>query len=408
MSERVFISGMGVISAVGNNVNDFWQSLLSQKNGISDYEPLEEAGLANRKAGYVTDFNPKELIKGINTRRLSRYSRFTLAAIEQAISDSNIDLEKIDSGRKGLIFNTIRGSFETTIQVLNKLFQQGPQMVSPLKFAQTVTNAPATPVSIKYQLKGISTVIMGASAICLAYDYLKNNDADIIICGGVDVITTIDSFKALAGNNMLATAKNGTPELSCPGDMRHNGVIYGEGAGFVVLENQKSVEKRNGNIYCEIVGYGNAHDNMAVKYFNQRDAKPIEYSMTEALRDANINADQLSYINSMANSAPQVDECEAEAIKNVVKNYANIPVSTYKGSTGETFGSSDTLGVIQTALTLKNQKVAPIANLENIAPQCGLNYISKKPKEYQIQYGLANSFEVGGNVQSIVLKVHKG
>lgn len=404
---RIFVTGIGVVSPIGIGKEQFWTSLLEGKDGNVFYEPLQACNAGAQKAALVSDFDPARWLQGYNYRRLSRYGRFTTAAIELAIQDSQLDMNTIEATRKGLIFSTVHGAFEDSVAYIQKLLELGPSGVSPLKFAQTVDNAPATLVSIKYQLKGVSTVVEGVSACAVAYDYLTNQQADLIICGGVDVVASVEQIIALEQAGVLAHTQNGLEETSRPGDIRRNGMIYGEAAAFVVLETGQSVQQRQAKVYCEIAGYGAAHDNDAITILNQRKPEPIIAAMQNALLDAGVAARQIDYLNSLANSTPGIDEVEARAVHHIFNGAERLPVSTCKGATGETFGASDALGLIQTALSLKHQVVAPIANLTEIDPACGLQYVTQMPQPHVMEYALANSFEVGGNVQSMVLKNYK-
>jgi len=403
MKTKVFVTGIGVVSCAGIGKDAFWHTLLEGQDATDFYEPLTETDCLAEKAGFISDFDTPTLLSGYNHRRFSRYNKFIIAGIELAIKDSGIDLDDIPASRKGLIFETFHGASETTEAFLDQLYHHGPATVSPLMFSQTVSNAPATPVSIKYHLQGISTVIFGTSAILMAYDYLNHDQADVIVCGGGDALILTDRFHTLSDLGLLAH-RNSVAECSCPGDIKRNGLIWGEGAGFVVLETAASVRKRRSGVYCEIAGYGAAHDHDAVKAYNQRRSEPVAYAMAAALQDAGIEPGDIQYINSMANSCHGIDEVEAQAIKRVFTNYDAISVSTFKGSTGETDGASDAFGIIQASLTLKTQTIAPIANLENIDPLCGLNYVRTKKHASEVEYALSNSFGDGGNVQSVVLK----
>lgn len=403
MKQRVFITGIGVITPVGNGKKEFWNSLIEGKSGIVDC-PLIEDEVPFSKAGYINDFVAQDLLKGYNFRRMARNTRFAIAAIELAISDSNVDLETIEENRKGLIFNTIVGSAELAENFIQKLFLKGPEFVSPLKFAQTVTNAPATPVSIKHKLKGVSTVLQGASAVSMAYDFLSANKADLIICGGVDAITSADVFQSTYEAGILAHKENNKEEQSCPGDVNRNGFVLSEYSGFMILETEESVKKRNADIYCEILGYSKVHDKTSAYDNNKLSVEPLSYAIKNAIESANLTPDRINYCNSLANSCHSFDEIEAKAMNNVFGENSDVLVSTFKGSIGEARGASDAMGVIQSALSIKENKIAPIANLKEIDPDCRLNYVKENAVEQEINYAISNSAELGGNVQTVVLK----
>ena len=403
-TKRVFVTGIGVVSPVGIGKEEFWTSLENKVDGSVVENELIELGIKSTKTGRVKIDNFNTLLDTYNHRRFSKNMKFAISGIELAVKDTNLDLSLFDENRKGLIFNTVRGSYESTVNFLETLYKKGPQFLSPLKFPLTVTNSPATPISIKYKLKGVSTVLQGSSSILLGYNKLKNDEADLIICGGVDVIYSMDLVMALAQNNILATPNNGYGEVSRPADKNRNGIIYGEASAFVVLENEDSLFGRKGFAYSEIVGCGAAYDHEAVKIFTKRNPGKFVQAMNTAINNSNISTSDIDYINSMANSSKEVDLAEATAIKKVFTS-TDIPIGNYKGSTGEVFGASETLGVIQTSLSLNRNEMLPITNLSEIDPNLNLNYLKNKiSSPERFDYALSNSVEIGGNTSSIVLK----
>ncbi len=406
--KRVFVTGIGVVSPVGIGREEFWTSLENMVDGSAVEEELIQLGSTSTKTCKVKINNFKQLLDTYNHRRFSKNMKFAISAIELAIKDANIDLFEYEEYRKGLIFNTVRGSYESTVNFLETLYTKGPEFLSPLKFPLTVTNSPATPVSVKYKLKGASTVLQGSSSMLLAFNKIRNDEADVIICGGVDVIYTSDLVMAFSQNNMLATKANGIEELSRPADINRNGIIYGEASAFVVLENEESLIKRNGTAYSEVIGCGAAYDYSAVRIMTNRSADKFARSMNTAIKDAGITPSQIDYINSAANSSKELDLAEATAIKEVF-NSSDTPVGNYKGSTGEVFGASETLGVIQSSLSLYKNEILPIANLSEIDPELGLTYVMKgKLFTGRLKHAVTNAVEIGGNISSIILKKAEG
>jgi len=405
MSRSVVITGVGALTPIGNSREDFWDSLVESRCGIKHFDKLDTLDIPVQKAGFIDDFKAGEHIEGINFRRLPRFSQFIIASVDMAIKDSGIRIDSIAPEKRGLIFNTINGPVDVTIKFLETLYLKGPQAVSPLKFAQTVMNAAAAPISIKNRLEGMGTVTSGLSSIITAYEYVKDGRADMMVAGGADAFgSNLDVFKTCSNHKMLATKNGSVEEGSRPADVLRNGNVMGEGAGMVVLESKEQAISRGATIYAEIVGYGITHDNNAVKKSNERTAEPIEKAVEFALQDAKITSDEIHYINALANSSVGIDYAEAVALRNAFPNILTIPVSTYKGHTGEISGAGDALGVIQTALSIKYQKIAPICGLKQIDPECGLNYVRTAPKSHDIHYALSNSMEVGGNTQAIILK----
>jgi 3-oxoacyl-[acyl-carrier-protein] synthase II len=403
-NKKVFVTGIGVISPIGIGKDEFWNSLEKKIDGSLIDEELLKTGIKSEKTCRAKCENLNSILGSYNFKRFSKYMQFTIGGIELAIKDANIDLHEFDEYSKGLIFNTVRGSYESTENFLHTLLTKGPEYVSPLKFPQTVTNAPATQISVKYKLKGCSTVLQGSSAVILAYNLIKNDSADLIICGGVDVISSMDSLIASSNENVLATKADNLVEASRPADVRRNGIIHGEASAFIILENEESVRKRKAFVYSEIIGCGAAYDLEAIRIFTRRDPNIIVQTIESALMNSNITTSQIDYINSMANSSIDVDCAEATAIKKIFK-VNNIPIGNYKGATGEVFGASETLGIIQSSLTLSKNSILPITNLTEIDPKLNLNYVMQNDLSTEkLEYALSNSLEIGGNSSSIVLK----
>ena len=403
-NKRVFVTGIGIISPVGIGKEEFWTSLKNMVDGSAVEEELLHSGCGSTKTCRVKSNDFSSLLDTYNHRRFSKNIKYAIAGIELAVKDANINLFDYEEYRKGLIFNTIRGSYESTVNFLETLFEKGPEFLSPLKFPLTVTNSPATPVSIKYKLKGPSTVLQGSSSVLLAYTKLKNNEADVIICGGVDVICSLDLVMSFAHNNTLATNLDGNLEVSFPADARRNGIIYGEASAFVVLENEDSLSKRNATAYSEITGCGVAYDHEAIKKFTKRNPDKFVQAMNMAISNSKISSFQIGYINSAANSSKEVDLAEATAIKQVFHSN-HIPIGDYRGSTGEILGASEIMGIIQSSLSLSKNELLPIANLKEIDPELNLNYLMKPCNFIKNQeYVISNSIEIGGNTSSIVLK----
>jgi 3-oxoacyl-[acyl-carrier-protein] synthase II len=407
MNENVFITGMGVITPIGLSTTEYMKNLLSGKSGVQPFAPLEELHIRPKKAAFVENFNPKELMPEINARRLSRYVQFAYAAAKSTLLDSGINPDDVDPLRKGLMFSTVRGSYDTTIQFLETLYTRGPGMVSPLKFSQTVMNAAATPVSLKYKLKGPGTVITGISPIPFAFRTMRSGKADFILAGGVDVISFLDPFIALDRENLLAHKENGVEENSYPMDRRRNGFVYGEAAAFILLERGEYVKKRNGHIYAEIVSHATVHDSGSIQFFNRRKVEPIVYVIRESIRRANIKPEEVDVVIGMANSTPGIDETEANALLAALGDRGYL-YTTSKGATGETFGASFMLNVVLGAQILEKGIIPPVTNLKEPDRACAIPVVMEDPVIQDCRYALCLGFEAGGNVQAVLIKKYEG
>lgn len=407
MSEHVCITGLGVISPIGLSADEYLKNLMAGEGGIRPFEPLKALNIRPKKAGYVHSFDAKKMMPEINDRRLSRYVQFAYSAAKMAMEDSGINHEDIDPMRKGLMFSTVRGSYDTTINFLETLYAKGPGMVSPLKFSQTVMNAAATPISIKYQFKGPGTVITGISPIPYAYRTILSDKADIILAGGVDVISYLDPFIALDRENLLAHQNGTGDENSYPMDKRRNGFVYGEGAAFVLLEKREHVKKRNGHVYGEIISHATVHDSGSVYFFNRRKAEPITFAIGECLKKGNIRPDEIGVVVGMANSTPGIDEIEARAIKTVLEG-GRYFYTTPKGAIGETFGASFMMNIVLATQILEKGIIPPITNLEHQDPACSIPVVQSSPVIHEARYALCLGFEAGGNVQAALIKKYEG
>lgn len=404
--EKIVISGIGVISPIAYGAQSYWEALQQGKSGIKSYDLIAELDIPSKKAGHIDSFKARNFIKGINYRRLSRYSQFLIAAVEQAIQDSQLNLSEIKPDRKGLVFSTNRGSSNETLQYLEKLYSDGPQAVSPMLFSQTVTNAPATYISIKHNLKGVSTVLSGITPLDLACRYLKQNRADIVICAGVDVLGKSNFYHESAHHmDMLATQYNGYSEDSRPFDSRRNGYIISEGSAAFILEKESSLKKRGARSYCEVASVSVMHDGDCTQFVNRRNPLVIEKTYQKALKKAGIEPKQVGYINSMANSSKGVDEKEAQAIQGIFNGFSAPMVSSTKGAIGETMGAGHAMSLAHAALSIYNQEYTPTLNLSKPdAETSKLNLIMEKPVKANVEFCLAGSFEQGGNTQAVVLK----
>ncbi|MBI2838101.1 MAG: beta-ketoacyl-[acyl-carrier-protein] synthase family protein [Acidobacteria bacterium] len=401
MSEdiRIVITGLGPVTPIGIAKDAFRDGLREARNGFGPVQRFDVSSLDHKCAGLITDFNPLKYLQGINVRRMALNSQFLAVATQLAISDARLDSVdgEVAPERVGLVFNTANGSMEVTRDFLMTLYTRGPAAVSPLTFAQTVANAPAAPLSIRYKLKGCSTVIMGSSSIGYGYEIIKKGQADIVLCGGTDHVTE-DGFVTYSKLGLFS--RSGTCR---PYDRARDGLITGEGAGMVVLESAESAEKRGVKAYAELLDYTMLCDGVMNKWINQRSPDDIYHCMRLLLERTDVDPASVDLVNGLAPSMRGIDETEAVAVRRLFPN-VETALTSIKGSIGETWGSGETLSVIASALMMEDGEVYPVAGLQEVDDACPADPVRGAPLQKPLRRVVTNGHHIGGNNVSILMQ----
>ena len=397
---------MGVVSPIGNNLTDFWESLKIGKNGISDISYFDTEKFDVKIAGECNldlnlHFNRKELNK------LDRFSIYAIVAAKQAIEQSCLLKSNIDKDRVGVIVGSGIGGIATFEKQYKKLLKS-PRFVSPFFIPSMISDIAPGHISIKYGFRGPNYSVVSACATSNhafgdAFKMIQAGLADVIIAGGCEAAITemsiagFSNMKALSKNNDINTA-------SRPFDKKRDGFVMGEGAGILVLESYEHATKRKANILAEIAGYGASGDAFHITSPDP-EGKGAKLAILNALKDAKIKEDDIQYINAHGTSTPYNDKVESKVIKEVFKNnYKNIFVNSTKSMTGHLLGAAGGIEAVATILSMKNNFLHPTINYTNPDPDCNLNYIPNKGISAKVNYALSNNFGFGGHNSVIVFK----
>lgn len=406
--ERVVITGMGVISPLGNNLNDFWANVKKGKCGIDYIKAFDTKDFDVKVAGEVKDFNPKDYLSPKEAKRLDKFCQFAIAGADMAVKDSGLCLDKIDKTRFGVIVGSGVGGIETIEEEARVIREKGPRRVKPLFVPMIIINMVAGNLAIRYGAKGICTSIVtacatGNNAIGEAFRAVKNNYADVMIAGGSEAsITPL----AMAGfTNLTALSKStDVNRASIPFDKERSGFVMGEGAGILILESLSHAQKRGAKIYAEIVGYGSTCD---AYHMTSPDpsGEQAANAMKLAIKEGNVEKEQISYINAHGTSTPYNDKFETLAIKNVFKEYAyKIPVSSTKSMTGHLLGAAGAVEAIICVKALEEGFIPPTINYKQKDEDCDLDYVPNEGREAQLKCVLSNSFGFGGHNAVLLFK----
>ena len=406
LKNRVAITGMGVISSIGNNLSEFWKNLKSGKNGISNITLFNtdnfDVKIAGESKVKLEDFfDRKELNK------LDRFSAFAILAADQAIEQSNLIKNKISKDRIGVIVGSGVGGIGTFETQYKKLLKS-PRFVSPFFIPSMISDIAAGHISIKYGFQGVNYGVVSACATSNhafgdAFKMIQSGLADVIIAGGSEAAITEMSIAGFS--NMKALSKNPDKNsASRPFDKERDGFVMGEGAGILVLENLNHAKKRKAKLLGEIVGYGATAD---AYHITSPDPKGsgAEKAMLNAISDANIEKKYIGYINAHGTSTYYNDKVETQVIKNIFnKKSKDICVTSTKSMTGHLLGAAGGIEAIATILSMNNSYIPPTINYSNFDPDCDLNYVPNKGISKEINYALSNNFGFGGHNSCILFK----
>ncbi|PHE68013.1 beta-ketoacyl-ACP synthase II [Bacillus wiedmannii] len=407
--ERVVITGMGVVSPIGNDIKTFWNNLIKGESGIVHIDTFDVTNHKTKIAGIVQDFDADEVLGKKEARRLDRFSQFALAAAEQAWSDSKLDLDRIDVERLGVYVGSGIGGIETLIENVDALRQKGPRRVSPTLVPAIMSNAAAAQISIKWNAMGpsmspVSACAIGNTSIGEAFRLIRSGEADVIFAGGTESAITDLSIASFGNATALSTRNDNPTKASRPFDGNRDGFVMSEGAGILILESLSHALHREAKIYAEVIGYGASSDAYHI-VATHPEGKGAYLAMRSALKNANISPEEVDVISAHATSTKVGDISETMAIKQLFGKQAyQIPVTANKSMIGHMLGAAGGVEAIALAMSLKEGTVPPTINLENLDPLCDLDYVPSVARQVKINIGLSNSFGFGGHNAAIVLK----
>ncbi|HYO10499.1 MAG TPA: beta-ketoacyl-ACP synthase II [Tepidisphaeraceae bacterium] len=410
MKRRVVITGMGVITSLGEVVDEMWEHLCAGTSGIGPVTRFDMSKYPVRFGGECTKFDVTRYGVDVKeARRLDRFGQFGLAAAVNAVNDSGLDFTKEDPYRAGVLIGSGIGGIETLEEQNKILVTQGVRRVSPFTVPRLMVNAASGNVSIRYRIKGPNTAVAtacatGANAIGDAGRYIQHDMADMMIAGGSEAALCELGMASFVAARALSTRNEDPQRASRPWDKDRDGFVMAEGAGVVILEELEHAKKRGARIYAELVGYGMSGDACHITAPDENGAGAA-MAMKLAMRDAQISPDQIDYINAHGTSTPLGDLAETKAVKGTFGEHAKkVAVSSTKSAMGHLLGASGGVEAIITAMTVSRNLIAPTINLEDADAECDLDFVPNKARDRRVDIAMSNSFGFGGHNASLVIR----
>jgi 3-oxoacyl-[acyl-carrier-protein] synthase II len=406
---RVVVTGMGTISPAGTGIPESWDSIKNGKSGIDKITRFDASEYYAQIAGEVKDYDPLNYFDRKELRKIDPYIQFALIAAEEAIKDSELDLDKIDKVRTGVYIGSGIGGISTIEHNKKVLMERGPSRVSPFFLPASLANLATGHVSIKYGLKGPNLACVTACAASThslgdSFKILQRGDVDIMISGGAEYPITELGISGFSVMRALSSRNDEPQRASRPFDKERDGFVAAEGSSILVLEDLEHAMKRGAKIYAEIVGYGFTSDAFHMTAPDP-EADGATRTMANAIKDAGIQKEEVDYINAHGTSTPLNDKVESQAIKQVFDEYAyKLNISSTKSMTGHMLGATGAGEAIFTILAIQNGFIPPTINYEFPDEECDLNYTPNQGVDRDIQYAMSNSFGFGGTNGSLLFK----
>ncbi len=409
MNRRVVVTGVGLVSALGNDTESTWKSLLEGKSGVGLITRFDASEFSSRIAAEVKELDPLAYLTSKDAKKMDRFILYAIVAADCALRCSGLVVDSENAERVGVYIGSGIGGFETIEREHEKFVREGPRRISPFFIPASIVNLAAGQVSIRIGATGPNSATCtacsaGAHAIGDSYKIIQRGAADAMVAGGSEAAITAMGVGGFAAMRALSTRNDEPSRASRPFDLLRDGFVVGEGAGLLVLESLESARKRGANILAEIVGYGMSGDAYHITA-PPEDGSGAYRVMRAALLDAQLDPSQIDYINAHGTSTPPNDRIETLAIKRLFGEKAHkIAVSSTKSMTGHLLGAAGGLEGGITVLAIRDQIVPPTINLENPDPDCDLDYVPGRPRRAELEYAMSNSFGFGGTNASLVFK----
>jgi len=411
---RVVVTGLGVVSSLGQQMDAFWNNLLAGQCGIDKITSFDVSDYDCKIAAEVKDFNPATAFPSPKEmRRTDRFSQFGVFAAHQALLDSGMELDKLNRDEIGVFIGSGIGGLHTVEEQHKILLSKGPGRLSPFMIPMLILNMASGMFSMYQKLRGPNVATCSACAtsthaIGEAWRTIKMGDAKAIFAGGAEATIVPIGIGGFCAMKAMSTRNDEPKRASRPFDKERDGFVMGEGAGVLVLEELEHAKARGAKIYCEVVGYGSTADASHITAPSP-EGEGAARCMKMALRSAGLNPADISYINAHGTSTPQGDICETQAIKSVFGSHAKtLAVSSTKGATGHMLGAAGAVEMAVCCKAIQTGVVPPTINYENPDPECDLDYVPNTAREMTVNAIVNNSFGFGGHNASIVAKKFAG
>ncbi|MEP0862783.1 MAG: beta-ketoacyl-ACP synthase II [Ignavibacterium sp.] len=407
---RVVVTGMGAVTPIGIGVKEYWQGLIEGRNGVDLITHFDTTNFDTKFAAEVKNFNPENYFDKKSIKRLDPFTQFALVSAQEAFEDSELNLEKINKERIGVIFGSGIGGMEALQTEHFKYFEtKNPGVISPFFIPMMIADLAAGQISIKYGLKGpnyatTSACATSSHAIADAFMLIQRGSADIMVCGGSEAAIAEMSIGGFNSMKALSTWNDRYKEASRPFDKDRNGFVMGEGAGTLILEELNHALSRGAKIYAELAGIGLTADAYHITAPAPGGEGAVR-SMREAIFDAGLSPEDIDHINAHGTSTPYNDVNETKAIKSVFGEHAyKLVVNSTKSMTGHLLGAAGGIEAIATVLAIFNDLIPPTINLTNPDPECDLNYSPLKATKRTVRAAISNTFGFGGHNASLLFK----
>lgn len=405
---RVVVTGLGVISPLGNTVSTAWENLVAGKSGIGPITRFDASAFAARIAGEVKDFDVGEYLSPKEARRMDVFIHYGMAAGIQAIRDSGLEVTEANAERIGVNIGSGIGGLPMIETTHDDFLRGGPRKISPFFIPGTIINMISGNLSIMYGMKGPNLAVVtacttGLHAIGMSARMIEYGDADVMVCGGAESTVTNLAIGGFASAKALSTRNDDPATASRPWDKDRDGFVLGEGAGVMVLEEYEHARRRGAKIYAEVAGFGMSGD---AYHMTAPDTDGPCRSMVNAMRNAGVNADEVHYLNAHGTSTPLGDKNETDAIKLAFGEAAakQLVVNSTKSMTGHLLGGAGGLESVFTALAIHHQISPPTINIFEQDPECDLDYCANVAREMKIDVALKNNFGFGGTNGTLVMR----
>lgn len=405
---RVAITGLGVVTALGESPDALWENLCAGKSGVKTIERFDTSQYPVKIGGEITKFEPTNYIEKREAKRIDLFALYAVAASIVAVKNSGLDMDKVDLDRCGVMVGSGIGGLGELEREHLKLIERGPDRVSPFCVPKLMVNAASANVSIYYKLRGSNTAVVtacasGAHAVGDALTQIRSGNADIMLAGGSEAALTRLGLASFCALKALSRRNDDPQRASRPFDRDRDGFVLSEGAGIAVLEEYEHARKRGAKIYAELKGFGMSADASHITA-PPADGKGACTAMRMALDDAGINPGDIDYINAHGTSTKLNDISENNAVKTVFGNHAGeLAISSTKSHLGHLLGASGGVELVITALAIDRGVMPPTINLENPDDQCDLDYLPHEARQAEVKYAMSNSFGFGGHNASLVL-----
>jgi len=402
MKRRVVVTGLGAVTPIGTGIEKFWRGILAGESGARTIQSFDSSDFPVHIAAEVTDFDLDRYFDVKDARNLDRFVHFAIAASEEALADSGLDLEALDRGRAGCIWGSGIGGLDEFEKQHVTLIEKGPRRVSPFFIPKLMVNAAAGQIAIRFRLQGVNFAVASACAsaqhaIGLAYRSIQHDDADIVVTGGSEATITSMGLGGFCALRALSKRNDDPKTASRPFNADRDGFVMGEGAGGLILEEFEHAKARDAKIYGEVVGFGMTDDGYHISAPVPEGTQAAR-AIALALKEAELTPQGVDYVNAHGTSTPLNDVMETRALHTAFGEHARrLMVSSTKSQIGHLLGASGAVETVVCFLAILHQVAPPTINQFTPDPQCDLDYVPNEPREARIRAAITNSFGFGGH-----------